>query len=132
MRGADVHRLKREWIDLKKEEIKIYVAKLKGTFIRRPIHHKLIGYLKEFFDKHRFKPEERLIKCGHMKFTSMFNYSIRRIFPDAKNVGTHTPRHSLAAYLRNEAQWDREWIVYRIRERCHGCIRMSESRNCRG
>ena len=112
MRGPDIIRLRREWIDLKEETIKIYMAKRKGEIIKRPLHKDLIKYLRQYFDEHKTKPGEKIFEWSVIDFNQRFNYSIKWVFPEAKNVGSHSPRHSISAYLRNEAGWDRDWIGY--------------------
>ena len=112
MRGADLFRMKRKWIDLKDETYTVYVAKRGGQLIERPFHRNLAKYLKMYFAEYQLNDDDLLISENKNNFSQKFNYSIRRILTGVKNIGTHTPRHSISSYLRNQAGWDHDWIGY--------------------
>lgn len=114
IRAADFFRMTRKWIDLKKQEYSIYVAKRGGMILTRPYHKDLQKYLVQYFAKHKLKPDDRIIAKHDNKFGQMFRYSIERLYPDLKGIGTHSPRHWLGSYLRNSSDFDHDWIGFML------------------
>lgn len=111
IRGQDIRRLKWENFDWEKLEYDIYMVKV-GRRVRVPFHPVLRFYCEQYFAAiGEAMTTGKIFSYQNETLSKYFRSAIRAVKGASKQArGTHTPRHSLATYLDQEAKWPLDYV----------------------